>query len=119
MVWLQTHQGLVIFLAGMVISIIGLAIKAKLGEAIAGKANLADVRALGERIGGVETRLLNVETGLRHMPTTGDLHDIKIALAEQRGDMRAMNEKVDGLHDMIEAQGKRIELIDEHLTRRA
>lgn len=119
MEWLQSHQGLVIFLAGMAISVAGLAIKAKLTEAIAGKANMADVRGLGDRIGGVESRLLNVEMGLRHMPTSTDLNDIKIALAEQRGDMRAMNEKVDGLHDMIEAQGKRIELIDDHLTRRA
>ncbi|MEI6159997.1 MAG: DUF2730 family protein [Roseococcus sp.] len=119
MQWLEHYQGLLVFAGGMVLTILGLAIKAKLAEAISGKANVADVRIIAERVGGVETRLLSIETGLRHMPTSTDLHDIKVALAEQRGDMRAMNEKVDGLHEMMEVQGKRIELIDEHLTRRA
>jgi hypothetical protein len=116
---LTQYQGLLVFLGGMVLTVLGLAIKAKLADAISGKANTGDVRAIADRVGGVETRLLSIETGLRHMPTGEDLRDIKVALAEQRGDMRAMTEKVDGLHDMMEAQGRRIELIDDHLTRRA
>lgn len=118
MEWAQHYQGLLIFAGGMVLTIISLAIKAKLTEAISGKADSAEVRVVAERVASVEGRLLNIETGLRHMPNAEDLRDIKVALAEQRGDMKAMAEKVDGLHDMIEAQGRRIELIDDHLTRR-
>lgn len=119
MEWVAHYQGLLIFVGGMILAVIGLAIRAKLAEAISGKADTADVRVVADRVAGVEGRLLNIETGLRHMPTADDLRDIKVALAEQRGDMRAMTEKVDGLHDMMEAQGRRIELIDDHLTRRA
>lgn len=119
MEWMTQYQALLIFAGGIVLTVIGLAIKAKLADAISGKADATDLRQIGERVAGVEGRLMTIETGLRHMPTADDMHAIKVALTEQRGDMRAMTEKVDGLHDMMEAQGRRIEMIDDHLTRRA
>lgn len=115
MEWLQPYQGLVVFGAGIFITVVSLAIRSKMNDAISGKANVAEVNAIGSRLQVIEGRLLSVETGLRYMPTAEGFSRIEVALADQRGDMRAMTEKVDGLREMMEAQASRIDMIDEHL----
>lgn len=108
-------QVLIVFLLGMAVTVIGVAVRAKLAEAIKGKADLADLRAVEARTSGIETRMLAIEGSLRHMPSREDMQRIELALSDQRGDFRAMTKQLEGMHELMKGDMRRMELVDEFL----
>lgn len=110
-------QSLLLFVFGLIVAVVGYALKAKLAEAIRGKAEAADVRALEARTSSMEARLLGIETGLRHMPSREDMQRLELALSEQRGEFRAMTKQLEGMHELMKGDMRRMELVDEFLQR--
>jgi len=117
--WLLKGQALAIFLLGAVIAVLGIVFRAKVMEAVASKAEAVHVADLGRRMDQVEDRLVHMESMLRHMPSADDLRRVEIAMSDQRGEIRAMSATLTAVLEMLKGQGRKMELIDEHLRQQS
>ena len=114
-------QGLLVFLLGLVVAIAGWMLRAHILQIVAeqtrGKASAETVAALDERLDGHEGRLNSIEAALRHLPTADQIHSLTVAVADVRGDIRALSATVHGVEKIANAMERRLDLIDEHLKR--
>lgn len=112
-------QGLLIALLSLVMGAGAVLFRARVLELVADRASQVSHNALDQRVGGVEGRLSAVETAMRHLPTSEQFHSLNVNLTDLRGEMRSMAVKISGVETMLTAQGRKVELIDEHLRRGA
>lgn len=70
-------------------------------------------RKVGERVDGLDARLVRLEGHVEHLPTAVAVHRLELLLTEIRGEMRALEERMEmvsktsaRLQEWLLAQGK-------------
>ena len=71
---------------------------------------------LSKRTDGLETRLASVEQTLRAMPGKDDLHQVTLALADIRGDLKAMSAEMSSTNKIMARLEQIVGRHDEHLS---
>jgi predicted nucleic acid-binding Zn-ribbon protein len=110
-------QGLAVLAIGFLLSWGGFALNARIKDLVSGKADAGQVSALAGRIDAVEDKLVRIESQLAHLPGAEDLARLEVQLERCNGALSAIAATTEGVSRMLEAQGRRVELIDEHLKR--
>lgn len=71
---------------------------------------------LGKRVDEADTRLASVQQTLRMMPGKDDLHQVTLALADIRGDLKAMNAEMQSTNKIMARLEHSVGRHDEHLS---
>lgn len=120
---LLQYQGLLVFGLGLVVALGGWMLRSHILQIVAdktsGSASDSSVKALDERLNAHDGRLASIETALRHLPTAEQMNALTLVVADLRGDVRAVGMRLEGMEKLMNATGRRVELIDEHLKRGA
>lgn len=138
---IRTHQVIFVFILGMLFTTLGWAfvtrvrqvvdalIQALRGDlekqattfrlALDERAKAVDLVSVGSHVTSMEARVVGLEQAVKDMPTTTQMREIAVALADIRGELKAGTERFRGLEDMIKIQREEVQQIDEYLRRKS
>ena len=68
-----------------------------------------------ERLVVGETRFARLEDRIATLPTASEVNSLKVAIERLAGDVRALNEKIEGFEDLHHALRRQVEVMDEFL----
>lgn len=112
-------QPLLIFMIGGMFAIGGWIFTVYLGEklrqGVAECASRVSVDTLRDRVDGHGLRLANMEATLAHLPRAEQVHQLTVAIADLRGEVRAVGENIEDLQRSMTGLSRRVDLIDAHL----
>jgi hypothetical protein len=77
--------------------------------------NAVRIDAHARRIEAVEARLQGVEQTVRAMPAKDDVHDLRLALADMKGELRAMHVAMTGTREIMGRLEAVVTRHEEHL----
>lgn len=112
-------QPLLIFAIGSAFAIVGWIFTLYLGEkmrqGIAECASRASVDTLRDRVDAHGLRITTMEAALAHMPRAEQVQSLAIAIADLRGEVRAVGENIEDLQRSMTGLTRRVDLIEAHL----
>lgn len=119
---LLRSQPILIALATFILAAMGWAFRQHLTQliekAMQEVASKSSVDALTVRVGAHGERLMTIETAMLHLPTAAQVAQLNVAIADLRGELRAVGENVEGLDRQMGGVSRRLDLIDDHLRER-
>lgn len=121
--FLLRSQPLLIALGTFVLAAMGWAFRQHLTQLIEKAmhevASKSSVDALAARVGAHGDRLMTIETAMIHLPTAAQVSQLTVAIADLRGELRAVGENVEGLDRQMTGMTRRLDLIDDHLRQKS
>ncbi|MAI62430.1 MAG: hypothetical protein CBB87_08140 [Micavibrio sp. TMED27] len=62
-----------------------------------------------------DKRILNVEQGLKDLPTVKEFHDLKLHMCNLGGELKRVDETIEGLESLLQRAEKQLTLIDQYI----
>jgi hypothetical protein len=114
---LQPYQGLIALAVSLVLALGAWAFRANVHALIADRATARQVQDLADQIAHVDRRVLGVEQRVEALPTGERITRLALDIEALRGDFRALAATLEGTNQLLRAQARKTELIDEYLRR--
>jgi hypothetical protein len=117
----REYQGLiglaVSLLVSSLVAVIAIVFRSQVQQMIADRASAADVARVAHQVDDVDRRVMSVEARLGSLPTSEQLQALALRIESLSGDVRATLAQLAGTNEMLRAQARRLELVDEYLHR--
>jgi hypothetical protein len=122
MEWVAKFQGLIGLTISLLVSAavgaIALALRSQVQSLVADRASAVDLARVSTQVDDVDRRVMQIEARLATFPTGEQIQQLSVRLESLAGDVRATLAQLSGTNEMLRAQARRIELVDEYLRRR-
>ncbi|GIX12036.1 DUF2730 family protein [Elioraea sp.] len=121
MEWVAKFQGLIGLTISLLVSAavgaIALALRSQVQSLVADRASAVDLARVATQVDDVDRRVMHIEARLATFPTGEQIQQLSVRLESLAGDVRATLAQLSGTNEMLRAQARRIELVDEYLRR--
>jgi hypothetical protein len=115
---LREWQGIVALAFSTLLGLAAWAFRGRVQEMIADRASAAEVKHVAKLAAEIDRRVIHVEQRLEALPTAEQFAALSISIEAVRGDLKAVAAEQRGTNELIRAQQRKVELIDEYLRRR-
>ena len=116
--YFQQFQVVFTFLGGIALAVGGYLFRARVLELIQDRASRQDMGELVKRVEGLEDRCHSMEVALQHLPKAEDIKALTLGIADLRGEVHVVGANFASVEKALATLTRRVELIDESLTRR-
>lgn len=117
----REYQGLIGLGVSLVVSalvaVVAIVFRSQVQTMIADRASAVDLARVAHQVGDVDRRVMNVEARIGSLPTSEQLQALALRIESLSGDVRATLAQLAGTNEMLRAQARRLELVDEYLHR--
>lgn len=122
MTWVQQYQGLIglgISLAvSTVVAVIALLFRSQVQRLVGDRASAEELAKVATQVDDVDRRVMAVEARLLSLPTAEQMGGLALRIESLAGDMKAVVAQLAGTNELLRAQIRKSELLDEFLHRR-
>ena len=119
--FVQQYQGLIGLGVSLAVStavaVIALLFRSQVQKLVGDRASGADLAKVATQVDDVDRRMMAVEARLLSLPTAEQMGALALRIESLAGDMKAVAAQLSGTNELLRAQVRRIELVDEYFKK--